>query len=140
MGKHTIMIIKNAKGKYLNYYDERWNSYLFINNKVVNELDDNYQKNLLASDLNVKPSDINLTLVKELTHTKYSESAKKEKEYHHYFYKVMFLKDYSFHQQETFSINEKNYRWFSMDELKTDQRIQKVNSDIISIIEGLENE
>ena len=37
--KHTILIIKN-KDKYLQYFDERWNSYLFLNTKVqgsVNE-------------------------------------------------------------------------------------------------------
>ena len=37
--KHTILIIKN-NDKYLQYFDERWNSYLFLNTKVqgsVNE-------------------------------------------------------------------------------------------------------
>lgn len=31
---HAIIIIKNEKGEYLQYYDERWNSYLFLNCKL----------------------------------------------------------------------------------------------------------
>ena len=34
MGKHAIIIIKNKENKYLQYYDERWQSYLFLNCKI----------------------------------------------------------------------------------------------------------
>lgn len=33
MGKHAIMVIKNNKNEYLQYFDNKWNSYLFLNCK-----------------------------------------------------------------------------------------------------------
>ena len=38
MGKHAIIVIKNTNNEYLQYYDNRWKSNLFLNCK----LDDNY--------------------------------------------------------------------------------------------------
>ena len=39
MSIHAIIIIKN-KDKYLQYYDERWDSYLFPNMKLKEEFRD----------------------------------------------------------------------------------------------------
>ena len=36
MGIHSIIVIKNAQGKYLQYFDKRWNCYLFPNCKLPN--------------------------------------------------------------------------------------------------------
>ena len=48
MGKHAI-IIKNKENKYLQYYDERWQSYLFLNCKINGAEDiDIIQKNVEA--------------------------------------------------------------------------------------------
>ena len=33
MGEHAIIVIKNENSKYLQYFDEGWNSYLFLNCK-----------------------------------------------------------------------------------------------------------
>ena len=41
MGKHAIIIIKNKKNEYLQYFDKNWNSYLFMNCKVDNSSDNN---------------------------------------------------------------------------------------------------
>lgn len=32
-----------------------------------------------------------------------------------------------------------NYKWFSYDELKNDERIQKVNSDIVGFVKEFDN-
>jgi len=37
--KHAIIIIKNEKNKYLQYYDNRWESYLFPNCKINDKTD-----------------------------------------------------------------------------------------------------
>lgn len=39
MGKHAIIVIKNEKNKYLQYFDKKWNSYLFLNCKMKNKED-----------------------------------------------------------------------------------------------------
>ena len=36
MGIHAIIVIKNEKEEYLQYYDEIWKSYLFLNCKLPN--------------------------------------------------------------------------------------------------------
>lgn len=33
MGKHAIIVIKNNRHEYLRYFDNKWNSYLFLNCK-----------------------------------------------------------------------------------------------------------
>ena len=50
MGIHSIIVIKNAQGKYLQYFDKRWNCYLFPNCKLpnntfkLNEIEYKYEK------------------------------------------------------------------------------------------------
>ena len=39
MHKHSIIIIKNEKNEYLQYFDKKWNSYLFLNSKMNNKND-----------------------------------------------------------------------------------------------------
>ena len=34
--KHAIIIVKNIRGEYLQYYENSWNSYLFLNCKCEN--------------------------------------------------------------------------------------------------------
>ena len=34
--KHAIIIIKNEENRYLQYYENRWESYLFPNCKIFN--------------------------------------------------------------------------------------------------------
>ena len=138
MSEHTIMIIKNDKNEYLNYYDDRWASYLFLNNKVIGQLDNNIQKKFVASKLNISEENIEMILVYEKIHTKFSESAKKNKEYHHYFFNVKIKEMPRAFTEKEFSLNGINYKWFSMKELEEDKRIQEVNSDIVAMIKDLE--
>ena len=37
MHKHSIIIIKNEENEYLQYFDKKWNSYLFLNSKMNNK-------------------------------------------------------------------------------------------------------
>ena len=39
MGKHAIIVIKNKENEYLQYFDDKWNSYLFLNCKMENKDD-----------------------------------------------------------------------------------------------------
>ena len=39
MHKHSIIIIKNEENEYLQYFDKKWNSYLFLNSKMKNKND-----------------------------------------------------------------------------------------------------
>ena len=124
--KHTILIIKN-KDKYLQYFDERWNSYLFLNTKVQGSVNEKELIKFIEERFNIK--DVTVEYKFDKVHSKYSPTANKEKTYHHYFYKVnLNLED------NDFKINDIDYKWFTMDELEADKRIQEINSDIVSFI------
>lgn len=124
MSIHAIIIIKN-KDKYLQYYDERWDSYLFPNMKLKNQFTDIDIIEYVENNLNKKV--IDCTFIKNIIHSKYSVSHKEVREYNHYFYLVN-IDNYDF---------DSNYKFFSMDELKNNKRIMEVNSDIVSYIEEM---
>lgn len=135
MHKHThaIIMIKNKENKFLQYFDNRWNSYLFINVKLTSDDDQekiHQIKKDLINKLNIKENAISINLEFDKIHSKYSESAKKEKEYHHYFYNVT-IKNLFENDSEVKNIE---YKWFSIEELENDKRIMEVNSDIIRMI------
>lgn len=124
MSKHSIIIIKNDKNEYLQYFDEEWNCYLFLNSKMNSKDDIKSIYNKLHT-LGLKKQDVILSYKGELKHKKYSASAKKEKEYHHYFYEVKLLNNITMSE---------GYKWFSMEELQKNDRIQKINGDIVEYI------
>lgn len=128
MSKHAVALIKKDN-KYLQYYDNRWDSYLFVNYKMLDNFKDNdlkkYIDTLLMTNCEVK-------YITDIVHTKYSVSHKTMKEYHHYFYSVNCNIN-----SNNFKINDIEYKWFTMEELKNNKRIMEVNSDIVSIVENL---
>ncbi len=124
--KHTILIIKN-KGKYLQYFDSRWNSYLFLNTKVHGNVNEKELIKFIEERFNIKNVTVEYKFDK--VHSKYSPTAKKEKTYHHYFYLVN-----AHLPEEDFTIDSIDYKWLSMNYLETDKRIQEMNSDIVSFI------
>lgn len=122
--KHAIIIIKNEKSEYLQYYDKRWESYLFPNCKIEEAMDYNKIKENIAKMYGIKIESINYKMDK--IHTKFSESDKIEKTYHHYFYECEIEKE--------FENSEMQFKWYSMEEFQKDERIQKVNSDIVGYV------
>lgn len=131
MGKHAIAVVKNEKGEYLQYFDEKWNCYLFLNCKFTEEEDSNIVKEKIANSLEIDANKIQVSFVGKKQHRKFSESAKIEKEYTHYFYNVKI--DTKLNDKE-FELKGLKYKWFSYSNLMKDERIKKVNSDIIQFV------
>lgn len=134
MGIHSIIVIKNEKNQYLQYFDKSWNSYLFPNCKLTNGQDLDIIKNKVSKDLNIDKKFIKVSLVGCKKHKKFSESAKIEKEYVHYFYNTKINEKLSC---DEFEIKGIKYKWFSYSDLIKDERIQKVNSDIVQFVKEL---
>lgn len=131
MGIHSIIVIKSEKNQYLQYFDKRWNSYLFLNCKLPIGEDSEAVRNKVAEDLNIEHGLIKVSLVGCKKHKKFSESAKIEKEYIHYFYNVKLDAKLNFNE---FEINGIKYKWFSYSDLINDDRIQKVNGDVVQFV------
>ncbi len=133
MGKHAIIVIKNKNNEYLQYYDARWKSNLFLNCKLDDNYNDEvvrkYVSNLFGQD------EVKCEYVDKIVHTKLSVPTGAAKEYQHYFYNVNInLKDMD---EKEFDRNGIEYKWFSYDELLNDSRIQEVNHDIVDYIKEL---
>ena len=133
MNTHSIIIIKNEKNEYLQYYDKKWNCYLFLNSKMENKENMESIYNKIKEMLNIEKEDVEISFVGEKIHKKFSESDKIEKEYQHFFYKVNILKNI-----EEFQCFNIKYKWFSFKEFENDERIQKVNSDIIQFVKSFD--
>lgn len=133
MGKHAIIVIKNTNNEYLQYYDNRWKSNLFLNCKLDDNYNDETVKRYIANELGKK--DVKCEFVDKIIHTKLSVPNNQNKEYQHYFYKVTI--DLDDMNDKEFDKNGIEYKWFTYDELLNDQRIQEVNSDIVEYIEEL---
>ena len=129
MSKHAILVIKNYNNEYLQYYDKRWDSYLFLNCKMENN--NNIIKEYISNTLNI--SKIKQKYITTKIHTKYSVSHKKYKKYTHLFYTIDIPITDTLTNGE-FIINNIKFKWFSKEELNTDTRIQQVNNDIINYI------
>lgn len=131
MGKHAIIVIKNKNNEYLQYFDERWNSYLFLNCKLKENFEEEIIKHISEK---LKIDTIKCDYIGDKVHKKFSESDQIEKEYQHYFFKVNIEPTIEIMENKYFEIDNTKYCWYSYDELKLDKRIQKVNSDIVEFI------
>ena len=106
---HSIIIIKKD-GRFLNYFDKRWNMYLFPNIKG-NDIEE--IKNKYNTD--------NVKLLFDKVHDKYSVSHEEVRTYHHYFYEVD---------------ADVDGEYFTLDELLEDPKVKENNSDIIGFIKN----
>ena len=61
-----------------------------------------------------------------------------EKEYQHFFYKVNILKNIEEFNKKEFQCFNIKYKWFSFKEFENDERIQKVNNDIIQFVKSFD--
>lgn len=109
---HSIIIIKKDN-KFLNYYDERWNMYLFPNIKG-NDIEE--IKNKYNTD--------KVKLLFDKVHDKYSVSHNEVRTYHHYFYEVD---------------TEVDGKYFTLQELLSNEEVKKYNEDIINYINEFYN-
>ena len=55
-----------------------------------------------------------------------------------YFYKVKLLKNKEKFNQKEFECFDIKYKWFSFEEFQKDEKIQKVNSDIIQFVKSFD--
>ena len=131
MSKHGILVIKNNNNEYLQYYDKRWDSYLFLNCKIQGDNISDIIKEKIQDMLNINVEKIEYLTT--IVHTKYSVSHKMYREYEHSFYKVIIPLEKIDNSNE-FIINDIKYKWFNKKELDNDARIQEVNSDIINYV------
>lgn len=137
---HSITIIKDTfnefPNRYLVYEDARWNCDLFFNTKD-NTDNEEFIKSRLSSALKISKSDIELIYKTEDTHEKLSETAQKNKLYHHYFYYADLKNIPDNMKSDTFEIDGIVYKWRTIADMEQDEAIRKKNLDIVSIVKTI---
>lgn len=137
---HSIVVIKDGfrdyPNRYLVYEDTRWNCQLFLNYKE-NPNNEDFIKRHISSELKIATEKIRLTYVSQKLHEKFSESAQRNKLYSHRFY-LAEVSEYPEHlTQDSFECDGRTYYWRSIQELEKNERVQKVNSDILNFVKEL---
>lgn len=139
--QHTIIFIKDMKNnKFLVYYDKDWDCYLFPNTPGI-ELKPKYIKDFIINMLNIYNEQINnIQHLGFLIHEKEKFPEKIKKWYYHDFVSVNII---NFNENETgscFGRKFKEYRWMSLDEMKSNGKIMERNKDVIDYLEMISSE
>ncbi len=137
---HAIIIIKNDKGEFLQYFDNRWNSFLFPNCKLIHNNHSQIILDSLIQKFNLTFNNVNIKYVMDKIHEKHSESSGTIKQYHHYFYILDTPTIPNNIAHNNFVINNTQFAWYSLDRLQSDKRIQEVNSDIVDFIKQIDEQ
>ena len=105
---HSIIIIKKDD-KFLNYYDERWDTYFFPNIKGnnIDEIKEQYNVN-------------EVKLLFDKVHEKYSVPHNEVRTYHHYFYEID---------------SDVEGEYYTLDDLLTLKNVKENNNDIINFLQ-----
>ena len=119
----SLLAVQDVQGRYLQIYDDRWESWLFPYTRMTEDNKANVDS--FASELLHK--DIDTTYVTTAKHCKYSVSDKIYKIYNHKLYKVQIddIPD---------SLPDDKYKWMSIEDLESDEAIMEKNDDIIAFV------
>lgn len=128
----SLSLISN-ENRFLLKYDRRWKCYLFPYTRTKLENDKEF-----VQDCFFKLTGINKACDKVLEHedTKYSYSDGFEKTYSHTYY--LFNLDIGksiLSRKNSFKIGKDNYRWFTIQEMRENKKIEERNSEIVTFVD-----
>lgn len=135
--QHSIILIKDDFNKnsnrFLVYQDSRWDCKLFVNFHTLGNDEENIPsiEKHIEAELKSKPRTCEYLFDK--THSKYSVSAKREKYYHHKFYRLALTANKQI-KQDSFTIDGKTFFWMSIAQMENDKNIMEKNSDIVGFV------
>lgn len=134
---HSIVAIKDTFNEYPNrfllYYDTRWKCWLFPNFKD-NADNEGFIKEGISNKLKVKAEGIDMMFLTRRRQQKYSESHKEERIYLHSVYKATIKKFPSQERKDEFEVDGVRFKWMGIPEMEKDDRIQKVNTDVVQLV------
>lgn len=130
----SLLVLKDNsntyKGKFLLRYDKRWKCFLFPYKKTHTENDFESILDYVTNTLSL--SNVKIIETKTDDIEKYSVSDEIKKSYHHTFYLIEF--DAS-ELKTTVKLNGEKYKWFSIDEMKRNKKIELKNSETVDFVE-----
>lgn len=141
---HTILMIKDKFTKYPNrfllYKELTWQgSMLFLNKRTIKDKQEHENEIIqyISDKLHIDKCYITIKYKREHIHTKYSKSAKKYKKYRHQFYEVNISNFPEQLQNDSFVIDDVEYKWMSLRDMWLDEDIVHDNGDIVNYVKEI---
>ena len=127
----SLVAIQNSENKFLQLYDERWESWLFPYFRYDPEDNKSFVSKKTSELLGF---DVSPEFVVTAEHCKYSVSDDCYKIYKHRLYSIK-IKDLPANmKQPEFELNGRKCSWMSVEEMAENERIMEVNSDIVAFV------
>ena len=126
----SLLAIVDSNGRYLQMFDDRWNSWLFPYARSTdnNKADmDKFASKLLSKQVVTE-------YVTCSKHCKYSVSDNVYKIYNHKLYKLLLNNIPEKMKEQTFEIDGIKCRWMSIQEMEKDERIMDVNEEVVAFV------
>lgn len=122
--------------RYLLYYDNRWQLNLFPNYRTQATEEANIANIIshLSNELQVPAQDIIVEQKGYKLTTKYSVSDKVQKVYAHTLYQATITKLPTQLQADSFTIGDRKYSWWSIDNMEADAGIREHNLDVVDLV------
>ena len=122
--------------RFLLYYDTRWNCWFFPNFRTVSDETDNMAniRDRLSKQLKIPAEQISAQFVTSRIQQKFSVSDRQVKVYDHRLYRIT-LPASDLMKQDSFIIDDRQFCWKTIDEMRADPEIQEKNLDVVSFVE-----
>lgn len=137
----NIILLKNnpVEGKYLLFYNKRWQCKLFLNYKAITP--DNYNStaeiknicSMFSTDTGISVAEKDFAYLGQIESHKLSYGDKTEKDYIFHFYKIDISVPISI-QQTSFKCNGHQFHWMSLNQMYGNINIVKKNKDVLDFI------
>ena len=127
----SLVAIQNSENKFLQLYDERWESWLFPYFRYDPEDNKSFVSKKTSELLGF---DVSPEFVVTAEHCKYSVSDDCYKIYKHRLYSIKIKELPANMKQLEFELNGRKCSWMSVEEMAENERIMEVNSDIVAFV------
>lgn len=136
--KFSIVAIKDSFEKYANrfllYYDDNWKCWFFFSFHTADYQNEESVIHRLSNKLKIDAKAISLAYVSDRIQPKFSEKDQVNKVYYHTLYVGTISKFSDVLKQKEFELDGIRYRWFTIEEMESDEVIMNKNKDVVSFV------
>lgn len=137
---HALWVLQRpgaVPAQYLLQYEPRWNAWMFPYIKLGGEdvTTNTYEEGLpymLEVLLGIPANDISCQFIAERNLEKYSIPHGEMREYIHRLFRIEIRNWSDLLLQDEFELNYRKYKWMSFEDMKADEAIWNMNSDVIT--------
>lgn len=135
---HSLVVIrdtfKQQPGRFLVYYDERWDCKLFLNFKTVNGDNETAILERVSASLQIPKENISAKYLTSRVQEKYSVSHDETRVYNHRLYEMVIHSFTDDMKKDDFVINGVHYFWMTISEMQKDSNIMTKNMDVVDFV------